>query len=92
MFKYNSLFWEESNKSGHRQIKISAFSRDIAVINATRTDSVWRCTFVPLGFKFSTEEMCELQKCIKHSEELMKMMVLEDLSTDDLDAFIDSIK
>lgn len=93
IFKLNRLFWDENEKSGHRQVQVFNNEDKIAVLNSTRTDGQWTCTFVPMGFSFKSQDMLVLAECCHKCHVLMSVLQAEVLTVDEVqeafDAFLE---
>lgn len=90
-FDVNTIFWEQNEDVGFRQIKVRSADRTIAVINANRNNNVWTCAFVPMGFSFSTSEMDMFEDCINKSQVLMKVLSKVDCTLQEVEDTINEL-
>lgn len=90
-FDVNTIFWEQNEDVGFRQVKVRDADRTIAVINANRNNNVWTCAFVPMGFSFSTLEMATLEECINKSHKLMIVLSKVDCTLQEVEDTINEL-
>lgn len=71
VFKISHTLWEEAEKTGFRNVKVSHSNKNIFSIIANKQFGEWKVQCIPMGYSFDLDDVIVLEKVLSITPAIM---------------------